>query len=678
MRSTALSLLLLSFLLSTSCRGRDPASVAPTIAPESIQPRLSFNDAGSCPPPLLPPDRMVAWKPGVTYNGGIPTGYPSCTTLTPLGGGMDDSVQINNAVASCAAGTVINLSAGTFLLTANPGSGYSNNFILINKGLILRGAGAGVTFISKPQNDTPISPDSGSASPIDVWPSISIGPSVFGGSDGDPNCNGLTAYNASFMQLLTADTVIGSTTAVVQNGSIFSAGQFVIMDETSGAIMRPDLIGLSTSVLVSDNYLVQWDQHNPSVITDDGIAYGLTPGTTNNYAGNGSGTDEACWYCRQDRPQNEIKEITAVKGNVITFSSPIHNTYRTSHYAELNTMTGGSYTPVTHAGVENLTILYPGGGGVNFQNSAYCWAKNIEVGTWYNGGVNFGRAFRDEVRDSYIHTAANSTPGGISYSVNMTNAATDILVEDNIVLLADKMIVARNAGTGSVVAYNYMDDGYIAYDQTFIEIGVNGSHDVGSNRMLFEGNQSFNLDSDDTHGASTYHTFLRNWAKTYRTPFISPYDGAFVNDISFPSTHGPKRAVGLMAYSYKMSFIGNILGENGITTVANGFVDSECNPLGQAGMIWMLGWQASGNYAACDLRVPPTTIRDGNWDWLLGQQTWLTNQPQSVPNSYYLSSAPPFFTAGGWTWPWVYPETGITLTLPAWSRWQAGHPNVLP
>lgn len=663
MRKLALATLLLAVSCKEHAIPTDSAIAQPT-----IRPHIASLDAGSCAPPLLPADRNVAWKPGLTYNGGIPTGWPSCTTLTPIGGGSDDSVQINAAIASCAAGTVINLSAGTFILS-------QGNWIQLNKGLIIRGAGAGVTSIAKPQNNTPFRIDGGSPSPIDVWPDISIGPSVFGGSDGDTNCTGLTPFNGADMQLLTSDAVIGSTSVAVASGAIFAVGQFVILDETSGASMSPDYVGLSTQVLVSSDYLVQWDEHNPQVVTDDGIAYGLTPGTTNNFSQVGSGTDEGCWYCRQDRPQNEIKEITAIKGNVVTFSSPVHNRYRVSHFAELNTMTG-SFLPVKNAGVENLTVLYAGGGGIDFENSAYCWAKNIESSGWYNGGVNFSRGFRDEVRDSYIHNAANATPGGVAYAVNISHAGSEILVENNIVLLTDKVIVERNAGTASVVGYNYMDDGYITYNPTFQEIGINGSHDVGSNRTLFEGNQSFNMDSDDTHGASTYHTFLRNWVTTYRSTFVSPYDGTTVDDLNTPS-NGPKRAVGLMAFSYKMSFIGNILGQNGVTTAGNGYVDSASNPIGVPGMIWMLGWNGP-NYTSPDYRVQPQTIRDGNWDWFIGAQTWLTNRPQSVPNSYYLSGTPPFFTAGGWVWPWVYPETGITRTLPAWSRWKAGHPNVLP
>ena len=51
-------------------------------------------------------------------------------------------------------------------------------------------------------------------------------------------------------------------------------------------------------------------------------------------------SDGACWFSRSDRPQNEIKEIAGVSGNTITFTSPLHKSYRTANHAELTTFTG--------------------------------------------------------------------------------------------------------------------------------------------------------------------------------------------------------------------------------------------------------------------------------------------------------------------------------------------------
>src|SRR6185312_10836838 len=102
-----------------------------------------------------------------------------------------------------------------------------------------------------------------------------------------------------------------------------------------------------------------------------------------------------------------------------------------------------------------------------------------------------------------------------------------------------------------VVAYNYMDDGYIATDEGWIEVGLNASHMVGSHMVLFEGNQSFNMDSDDTHGNSTYIIYFRNLATTVRGTFRSGYSGDTISDVDNRRS-GPKRAAGAMTYSYWM------------------------------------------------------------------------------------------------------------------------------
>src|SRR5580693_9747052 len=177
--------------------------------------------------------------------------------------------------------------------------------------------------------------------------------------------------------------------------------------------------------------------HNPAVeYVDDPVATGETPSAANNYATSGTGSDAACWFSRQDRPQNEMKQIASVSGNTITFTSPLTMTYSTSQYAELTTYTGGN-KPVTYAGVENMTLAGGGGDAVDFTNTAYSWAKNIEVKNWYGDGVSISNSFRDELRDSYIHNASWAEPGGAGYAISLSNAASEILIENNISMITN-------------------------------------------------------------------------------------------------------------------------------------------------------------------------------------------------------------------------------------------------
>src|SRR5262249_38995109 len=149
-----------------------------------------------------------------------------------------------------------------------------------------------------------------------------------------------------------------------------------------------------------------------------------------------------------------------------------------------------------------------------------------------------------------------SQPGGGAYAIALDWGSSEILVEDGISIRTNKVIVARASGAGSVVGYNYMDMGFIDYAENWIEIGLNASHFVGSHHVLFEGNYGFNADSDNTHGASIYITYLRNWLRGVRHSFVNPNTGHTVNDASEPG-NGPQRTAATQAYGYWFSFIGN-------------------------------------------------------------------------------------------------------------------------
>jgi hypothetical protein len=624
-----------------------------------------LGDGGPYPP--LTSDRSTSWYlAGMRSRGGIPSAnWQSClpAPLTPSGG--DDTTQINGAIARCRAGSVVNLGPGTFLM----GKGH---FVALNKGVVLRGSGAGVTILKNPLN---VPATKGNSQAADTTPIVIVGPGRWVNPDGDRRCAAPTPYQVRYMQLLSADGSKGSRSVTVVDGSIFSVGQMVLLDETSGAGWQPDVVHVSTSIWASPDYAVSWQVHNPPFSADDPVKTVVTPSPENNFAGSGTGSDAACWFSRQDRPQNEIKEVASVSGNTVTFTSPLHKDYRTSHYAELTTYTGANRV-LQNAGIENLTAAGGGNGAVRFENAAYSWAKNIEVTGWYGEGVAFGGAFRVEMRDSYVHDACWAEPGGAGYAISIAAASSEILLENNISIKANKVMVARSAGTASVVAYNYLDDGYIATSENWIEIGINASHMVGSHHVLFEGNQSFNIDSDATHGNSTYHTYFRNWATGVRAKFQSGFTGNTIDDAT-SRANGPKRAAGALRYSYWMSYIGNALGTPGLTTAANGYVDS-CDDMTcghHTGAIWLLGWNDLAPYTV-DAKVGQTAIQDGNWDYFLGKQTWLTHPATALPDSLYLSSKPAFF--GSNQWPWVDPATGTTAVLPARARYMAGTPNAVP
>jgi hypothetical protein len=235
----------------------------------------------------------------------------------------------------------------------------------------------------------------------------------------------------------------------------------------------------------------------------------------------------------------------------------------------------------------------------------YCWAKNVEVGDWYGGGINVEQSVRSELNTVYVYHAWDSVNNGGEYPIALDSASTEILVTNSITNFGGKGMVARAGGAGSVVSYNYVDD--TMYDAEsgigdyWADMGINASHYSGPHHVLFEGNWGDNLDNDHTHGNSTYITFFRNQGAGLRMPFTDSSLNKAVNDyggIAYacgtsgpsgcrPNGPGPFRAAGPQAYNYWFGFVGNVLGTAQQTTPAKGWTYQGD---WSSSRIWMLGW----------------------------------------------------------------------------------------
>ena len=576
------------------------------------------------------PMRFTAWNPGLNAVGGIPdrtTVFRTIEASAHGNGAADASTAIQAALNACPVGQIVQLSAGTFTV---------NTLLLINKGVTLRGAGPGRTILQK-TNGAVLN----SYNPPDSQPLVIIGPTRWEHPDDT------TATN------LAVDGAKGAFTATLANASGFAPGQIVLLDELSGAGWQPDRQGPG-QVYASPDYRVTWKLHNPAGADDPLTALTPTPGHPET-----TGGAAATWFSRQDRPTAEAKEIVSVVGNVVTFSTPLHIDYRVSHLAQLTRYYDAA---VAYAGVESLTATGGSSGAIVFAHAAYSWAKDVEVTLWLGHGVQFESSFRCVLRDSFIHQGAWCVPGGGGYAVALEGASAEILVENNVIVKANKVMVANNGGAGSVYGYNYADDGFISGTPGWMECGLNASHFVGPHHVLFEGNYGFNFDSDYTHGNAIYHTVFRNWLRGIRRPFTDIADGARIDDVA--NQAGPARCIGALGYSYWMTFVGNVLGAQGRMT---GWVydnDSIFAPP----TIWRLGWNDVEPYTP-DPQVRATAVRDGNWDWVQSRQSWHNSPAVPLQDSLYLTGKPAFF--GDRVWPWVEPTTGATYTLPAKARYEA-------
>ena len=595
---------------------------------------------------IIPADRMFPWNPGMMSKGGVPSRTTICATLSPSEG--DDSAAIQAKLDSCPSNQVVMLNPGTFIV---------NRYLLIHRPITLRGSGAGVTILKKAngargRTSQVVAGTNGMLKPVDpgsytydAQPIIIIGPSRWPGPD------------ERTPQNLTADGQQSAFSVTVANESGLSAGQFVLLDESSGASWQPAPAGFPSAARVWRGDHVAWNIHNPSQPGDDPPA-------------------AMSWFSRTDRPTSEIKEIASISANTVTFTSPLSIGYRASHIAQLTRYTAtGSFSSansihVTNAGVENLTTIGGADGEIRFENAAYSWAKNVEVTQWIGEGIAINGSFRVEVRDSYIHTGSWPAPGGGGYAISFAAGSSEALIENNIFADVNKMMVFRSSGSGSVVAYNYTDDGWIYGTERWVEVGINASHMAGPHHVLFEGNYSFNADSDYTHGNAIYLTFFRNWLSGQRRDFI---DG------------GNIRAIGLAYGSWWDSFIGNVLGRPGQMTGwtytdsamscdANGNNCTGNNAHWGNSDIWKLGYDPERWSMNPDSQTLSTVIRDGNYDFLTNSQRWHNTPGRFVmPNSMYLTSRPAFFKTK--PWPWLDPSTGTIYTLPAKERYDAGTPN---
>jgi hypothetical protein len=568
---------------------------------------------------IVPSEGRTTWAPGV--RGGIPARTAVCATLNAAtfgNGSKESSAAIQAAIAACPSGQVVLLSAGTFLV---------NNHILVNKGITVRGAGPGVTKLVKTNGAKPFE-----YQPVDASPIFVVGPNRW------PAVDSATSVN------LAADAVKGRTTVSVSDATGFAPGQFVLLDEddynTAAWIATPARINSAPSRIWASDRIVFQRQDPPEMYIDDPFPQSLA------------------WFSREGRPLNEIKEITAVSGNSITFSTPIHITYKTSKLAQLTRYTGAN-VHVRRAGIENLTVSGGSNGNIRFEAAAYSWAKNIENTLWLGEGVAVNNSFRVEIRDSFIHDGVWPYPGGGGYAISFALGTSEVLVENNIVNKANKVMVARSSGAGSVVGYNYMDNAYIGYIPDWVEVGLNGSHMVGSHHILFEGNQSFNYDADNTHGNAIAMTVFRNHLTGRRRDFAGMANA---------------RGAGLMFGSWWHSFIGNVIGQPGqmagwiYDDPGDGTLGGGWSGWSTASAIWKLGYDPAHWGQLADPKTRQTALRDGNFDYLTNQVHW-QRPTQVIPPSLYLRAKPAFF--GNLAWPWVNPSGGTKAgVLPARRRFE--------
>jgi pectate lyase-like protein len=361
-------------------------------------------------------------------------------------------------------------------------------------------------------------------------------------------------------------------------------------------------------------------------------------------------------------------EIASKTGNTLGLAGPTHIAFDAAFSPQVfKTATARANEPGTrYLGLEDLAVTGGQNNNVFLLNVAFAWVKNVESdGDPANGPgvegahVALVHAYRCEVRGSYVHHARKIEPGGGAYGIALGTQSSDNLVEDNIVVRLNKPIVLSGTGGGNVVAYNYVDDAFIAYHATWQETAIDANHGAFPHYDLIEGNWAPNVAADSTHGNSGWQTFFRNYATGMNT--------------GVPRTANV-RAVGIDGFNREYNVVGNVLLRPGLKVngVAPILLSSSRDTLAVPAAYRIGAGSLGGPVEAFDdgtaLR---TLLRHGNFDYATNRIEWDPRiASHELPPSLYLKGKPAFF--GDELWPFVdpgrEPKVGV---LPAKKRFDA-------
>jgi hypothetical protein len=388
---------------------------------------------------------------------------------------------------------------------------------------------------------------------------------------------------------------------------------------------------------------------------------------------------------------SERVEISAVSGNTLTMTTPLHWTFKTAQSARISKV---GAMPTKWAGIESLLVQggrpggYPGqnAGGIDVSNAAYCWVKDVQVdGTTSGMPIRLAGTYRCVVRDSHFHNSYSYGFGQDNYGIVLACGAADNLVENNIARFLNKPILFNNSGGGNVIGYNYADNSWSCdgnSDDGFQEVNID-CHCAFPHMELMEGNWAPHMGASTTHGNAGYLAYFRNYASSQWSPSKgNQSNSAIVWSQAFVPQYANVGSLQFDNPDLKMTVIGNVLGST--TNASLGLpADLGTTSTGQGSppATSQVYTSANGNGPAIYL-VDQTTVSftslwlHGNFDTVNQKVMWnastltanLPASTQRLPSSLYYAKRPAWWP-GGTPWPWVGPDlTPKVGSLPAQSR----------
>lgn len=600
----------------------------------------------------LPSARTIPWVAGSDlWNGGVLPSYTSATCTGLAGDGTtNDATAIQSCINAASTNTAVFIPAGTYLV---------NSAVKLKSNVALRGA--------KAEGQQPFLPATDAAATT-----LKLGAS------GSLNSQAFTS----------GDWVPGNSFAALPSTFCTLTGQPLKGDTTITASSLSGLCALSVG-----KWIEVYGNDDPTLITV-------------------TGENGHCDWCGNNNGYNvmqQIVQVTAIAGNVLTISRPLYYTPYTpavtvAGAGGTGTVTepaGAKYTsinfPTQKAGFENLRIdgstVDRGSQLINFQGCLYCWVKNVET---FGAGDHSGAAhiemdwsYGDEIRDSAMHgqvgvTGSSNTnnnsagDSGSGYGVYFQFSNSDHKIENNIFFHNRHWIVYQGGGSGTAILYNYADNGYTD-DLSYLASGRT-SHGAHPFMNLFEGNVMSHITADDFWGTSSHDTFFRNWMWGSETNSIpigctgTPTQPLPQCSIPLFPPNESFDAIDLYYAQTYYSFVGNVLGSTSsllslslqpawASATLRGF--NEFAPLSTP-IVYSYA-PATGAFASTDT----TSLNHGNYDFKTnGVAYWEGGANHTLPASVYYGSAPSFFS--GCTWPSIGPDVTpvATTSMPAFNKYK--------
>lgn len=623
--------------------------------------------------------RAINWG-----NAGTPGGIPSASwtqcgaTIAAYGsaGTPLSSITIQNAIDACGPNQYVHLGTGNFYL--------SDTFHVKGQSNIdIRGNGANSTFLIFYGNTGSGGDNCGGL----------YTPVCFESSDNNYTgniSNGPVNWTAGYSQ---GTTVI--TLASVPNLKI---GNPLMLDQcdtgTSGAPCTGNINDLGTILETGS--------------TTGGNSF-TSPGNAGPYVTQG-GT------VRPGRNQTHVYTVTGCNGSTtvgtlctgtnvaVTIDPPIEEVNWASG---LTPQAWWATSPSRNVGVQNLSIDDTNDGcvagsnyGVAFYNTVNVWERGVRDVNECRGHTFINYTARATVRDSYLFLARYST--STSYGVECF-AASDSLIENNIIQAIAGGIIYNEGCDGHVADYNFEINGY--YGVAGFVIPMANIHAGNNDYDLFEGNVGAGIDGDAIHGTHTFDTLFRN--RTAGTNVVCWQSGPTIPPASYAdylaATWGSCTSGTVAIYDFANSrfwnILGNVAGTTGITTSYK--LVSATTDLGSYVFNIGTGDNHTGVTVGPDTAVAQTLFLWGNCDntnggaggtpftacvfnnadvpVTAGLATSQQPYAQTIPGSHALPASFLYFSKPSWwpaakAWPPIGPDVtggnisgvnGLAYTIPA-------------